>query len=47
MTIKEQIIQELDSLPEPVLEIILANIRQIKSQIKADNHSVIPPFNGS
>jgi len=36
MTIKEQIIQELDSLLEPTLEIILANIHQMKSSQQND-----------
>jgi hypothetical protein len=36
MTIKEQIIQELDSLPEPTLKIILENIHQLKSSEQDD-----------
>ncbi|KDR59085.1 MULTISPECIES: hypothetical protein [Oscillatoriales] len=36
MTLKEQIIKELDSLPESTLEVILENIRQIKSQEKVE-----------
>ncbi|AMW26896.1 hypothetical protein [Arthrospira platensis] len=36
MTLKEQIIKELDSLPESTLEVILENIRPIKSQEKVE-----------
>ena len=36
MTLKEQIIQELDSLPEQTLETILENIHQIKSSQQND-----------
>lgn len=36
MTLKEQIIKELDSLPESTLEVILENIRQLKSQEKVE-----------
>lgn len=37
MTAKEQIIQEIEQLPESVLEEILTKIREIKAKQQVDN----------
>ncbi|MCW6034976.1 hypothetical protein K4A83_01635 [Spirulina subsalsa FACHB-351] len=44
MTIKEQIIKELDSLPDSTLEVILENIRQIKSQEKVEKDPFLQAY---